>query len=133
MPALAGLIVLVSYKLSVNTTMIYNTSTETTVLNVLHSIAYEIHHGNNLDELDLADVKSAIEMLTDAPWNDERTWRKMPKTIPTPLVHVIDEDSFDPRDRWAVYINSLCMGIHGDKQNALNQAESIKRALGITQ
>lgn len=112
-----------------------NTNTEAIVdtLNVLHRIAYDIHHGNNLDELDLVDVKSAIEMLTDAPWNGERTWRKMPKTIPTPLVHVIDEDSFDPRDRWAVYINNHCMGLHGDKQNAINQAKYIKRALGITQ
>ena len=56
-----------------------------------------------------------------------------PKTIPVPLIHVVEEDGFDPRTRWAVYINSLCTGRYLAYQNALNQAEFIRRELGITQ
>lgn len=61
-------------------------------------------------------------------------WEDVNKeTIPTPHVHIVDEDSYDPRDRWAVYLNNLCMGVHSDKQNAENQVEYLKRALCITQ
>ena len=54
-------------------------------------------------------------------------------TIPIPDVRVEDEGSYDPRHRWAVYLNNLCVGIHDDRENAGNQAEFIKRALNIPQ
>lgn len=59
-------------------------------------------------------------------WNDVQE-----NTIPIPDVRVEDEGSYDPRNRWAVYLNNLCVGIHDDRENAGNQAEFIKRALNI--
>lgn len=38
-------------------------------LEVLHSLAYDIHHGNGVDELDLRDITSAIKRLTGNEWN----------------------------------------------------------------
>ena len=57
-------------------------------------------------------------------------------TIPIPSVRVEDEGSpfiYGGSDRWSVYLNLRCIGIHSDRENALNQAEYIKLALGITQ
>ena len=49
----------------------YNTDDKTIahVLNVLSSIAYDIHKGNEIDEYDKKDCMRCIKMLTGEDWN----------------------------------------------------------------
>lgn len=61
-------------------------------------------------------------------WDDVQA-----NTIPIPDVRVEDEGSYGGSDRWSVYLNRRCMGIHTERESAVSQAEYIRFALNIPQ
>lgn len=111
--------------------MNYNrVETLTHTLNVLHSVAYDIVEGNNMDNLDLADIKTAIQMLTGTQWNGERKWQWNDKiTIPVPKLHIFYNDTPEPSAKWCLYVNDFHVGYYDCKEEAEAQAESLWLAL----